>query len=431
MLDTIVIGAGITGLSAAIRLAEAGQKVSLVTFGMGGMQLSPGTVDVLGYNPEAVGNPLAAATEYAAAHPKHPYRVIGSDYVAAGVEYFTSLFAPGTFSGSLQANTFLPTAAGSMRPTALYPTTMEAGRCQDGAKFTIVGPYQYKDFYPQLIAGNLSRGVVPGVAGGGKVQASGAQIDFAAREGEADSSPLRYAQALDDPRRREELIRKVAAVLPKDGSAVGLPAFLGYQDGQAWREIAEKLGRPVFEIPCLPPSPGGLRLQNHLLEKAKDLRVRVIIGAKISGFEQQGGRITKLVAEVAGHQAEYRAANFLYAAGGFESGTLEMDSYYRIYETVFGLPLAGADLAEPTHGDYWGAPQPVFEAGVLCNENMQVIDPQGGQVVYENLYAGGGILAGATRWEELSGEGIALGSMWAATQALLGTAASKTDTEAK
>ena len=51
-MNVVVIGAGLAGLVAAIRLREAGAEVSLLTKGIGGLQLSQGTVDVLGYSPD-------------------------------------------------------------------------------------------------------------------------------------------------------------------------------------------------------------------------------------------------------------------------------------------------------------------------------------------------------------------------------------------
>ena len=54
MTRVVVIGAGVSGLVAAIRLARAGASVSLLAKGTGGLQLSQGTADILGYAPERV-----------------------------------------------------------------------------------------------------------------------------------------------------------------------------------------------------------------------------------------------------------------------------------------------------------------------------------------------------------------------------------------
>ena len=118
----------------------------------------------------------------------------------------------------------------------------------------------------------------------------------------------------------------------------------------------------------------------------------------------------------AGTPREITADAFLLAGGGFESGALSLDSHDNVTERVFGLPLAGV-TGELVHGDYWGAQQPLFAVGVAVDSTMRVIEPGGGPV-YENLWAAGGVLAGAQRWSEKSGEGIALGSAVKAAEAI-------------
>jgi glycerol-3-phosphate dehydrogenase subunit B len=38
--------------------------------------------------------------------------------------------------------------------------------------------------------------------------------------------------------------------------------------------------------------------------------------------------------------------------------------------------------------------------------------------VYDNLHAAGGVVGGAVRWRELSGEGVAIATAWAGVQAI-------------
>lgn len=64
MRDVVVIGAGLSGLSAALRLLKAGREVDLITKGIGGIQLGQGTIDLYGYGSERVDNPLAAIESY-------------------------------------------------------------------------------------------------------------------------------------------------------------------------------------------------------------------------------------------------------------------------------------------------------------------------------------------------------------------------------
>ena len=188
MTDTVVIGAGLAGLTAAIRLAESGQSVSLLTFGVGGVQLGQGTVDVLGYRDDKlVSEPFADLAKNASKNEGHPYSILDSSTVEQAVDWFAAqvpnLLLPGD-----KKNHLVPTALGAMRPTYLRQPSMV---WPDVPSVAVVGPRQIKDFYPELVAANLEKTA--------QVTAAGYHIDLPAREGEVDSSPIVYAQALDNP----------------------------------------------------------------------------------------------------------------------------------------------------------------------------------------------------------------------------------------
>ncbi len=87
--------------------------------------------------------------------------------------------------GDLERNYLLPTAAGALRPTALPQAIMVEGECTAGKKAVFVGLRQLKDFWPELIAGNVARTELPG---GGRVSTRAAWLDLPARENEVDSS---------------------------------------------------------------------------------------------------------------------------------------------------------------------------------------------------------------------------------------------------
>ncbi|MBE6474935.1 MAG: glycerol-3-phosphate dehydrogenase subunit GlpB [Actinomyces succiniciruminis] len=458
--DVVVIGAGIAGYAAALRLRRAGAGVTLVTKGMGGLALSPGTIDVLGRlggaagpaGPGAGGESERAARR-AITHPYaaiaaadllpegHPYRVIGRDATAAGVDRFAALVGPdlltarpdgaaegaGTGQGGSAANSsegpanlWLPTALGAVRPTLLVQPSMQASVLHDGGRYLVVGLARLKDFTADMVAGNLGRAELPG---GGRVQARAITVDFEARAGESDTNAVGHARALDHPDGIDRLARLLDGKV-RDGETVLLPAVLGLNRPGVFRELADRLGAPVGEIPLVPPSVPGLRLEHWLDRLASAERVRVVMGARVVDSRIEGGRLVSVTSAAAGRPREHRADAFILAAGGFESGALTMDSHGQVTDTVLGLPLAGVsadgqeNLRRLIHHDYWGAPQGLFRVGVAVDGQMRPLGPDGTPVL-AGVHAAGGVLAGAVRWSEKSGEGIALGSAEAAAAAVM------------
>jgi len=408
MTDTIVIGAGLSGLSAAIRLAQAGQDVTLLTFGIGGIQLGQGTIDVLGYaGNKLVEDPFDELPAFVADHPDHPYAILGATGVKQAVDWLAALLLDVLVPGDGH-NHLVPTALGAMRPTYLIQPCFS---WPDPTSVAVVGPRQIKDFYPELAAANLEKTA--------HVRAEGYHIDLPARPGEAESSPVLYAKALEDP----EFLTLFANLVTQeiDGEEiVCLPAILGVGTSVGTR-LAELLHRPVVETLLPPPSVPGMRINEALTKAATAAGVRTILGSKVTGFQSSQGRITSVTLSQAGRDQAYEADNVIYAGGGFESGSLAMDSHGKVTETLFGLWLDGADQEDLITGDYW-TDQKLFAVGVRVDSSMRPLD-SAGHVPYSNLYAAGGLLAGAIRWTEKSGDGIAVASAVRAADAVAGVPA--------
>lgn len=427
MKDVVVIGAGLSGLVAAIRLRQAGLSVAVVHKGRGGLQLGQGTIDVLGYAPQRVSRPIDELPEFLAAQHRdseiaHPYSHFDGAAVRNSIEYLAGL-ASELLIGEADRNVLLPTALGALRPTALYQPSMadgvvspdpeRPGALKAGSKVVVVGIQEFKDFSPELIAGNLNKVELPG---GGHLEARAAWVSFPARDGEVDSFGLNLARALDDPERRGALIDQVKALV-QPGETVALPAVLGNDDLGAFADLRQRLGSPMFEIPVPPPGVPGIRINDVLTKIAKHERVEMILGSRVTGIDQAGGHIEAAVVGTSGHPTHMKAKAYLLAAGGFESGALELDSYQKLSETILGLPLAIP--AGELINDSWAGAQPLFRAGVVTNDEMAVLDPTTNNPVYDNLWAAGGVLAGAQRWDEKTGDGIAVVSAVRAADAII------------
>lgn len=417
-MTSVVIGAGLAGLTAAIRLREAGERVVLATKGIGGLQLSQGSIDVLGYAPDRVDKPLEMIAsdpfEKGSVEDDHPYSIIGADAVREGVEFMAKEVGSGLLVGNPDKNVLLPTAIGAMRPTCMIQPSMKDGVIEPGKRYLVVGFKQLKDFYPDFVAGNLNRQKI----GGQPIAARTLMLDFEVRDGEVDSSALVFARALEDPVKLRKLAEQIRPHV-KDGEVVALPAILGVNGDGLYETFRELLGHPVFEIALQPPSVPGMRLNQKLTQRVKDLRIRFMLGTEVTAVKTDGKRVTAVLTDTAGGGREIACDNVVLAGGGFESGALTLDSHGTVYERALGLPVTGGELPDLIHGHYWGDQQALFKVGVAVDDQMRPLD-RDGNVVYENVRVIGGAIAGAMRWAEKSGEGIALGSMIRATDSILG-----------
>jgi glycerol-3-phosphate dehydrogenase subunit B len=394
--DVIVVGIGLAGLTAATRLAESGARVLVLAKGVGATHLSPCTIDVLGYAPERVERPREALPRLGEGHP---YSLVGVDGIAAAIDWFKER-VPG-YTGGLDENLLLPTAVGALRPTAVVPESMVAGDLRAaGGEVLVVGFRALKDFHAHLLADNLRRG---GIA------ARAVVLDHVP-EGRADVNSLGFARAFDG----EDFRTAVAAAVPVgDAERVAFPAVLGIADGRlAWADMQARLGRPVFEVPTLPPSVPGMRVFNHFRETLRRARVQQFFNAVVVAGEREGSRVTGVRARTGLREQTYGCDHVVLATGGFASGGVALDSYWKAHEVALGLEVSGVPEGERFVPGYFDE-QPMARAGIAVDRELH---PAGA----ENVSVVGATLAGAEPWREKSGDGISLSTGHRAAELILG-----------
>lgn len=410
MDDVLIIGAGPAGLLAAWIARQRGAKVKVMASGIGTTHVSPGWVGVLrdeGGARAADGQALGSRLEqWCARNPQHPYALAGLDALRGGVAALREVgqAAGLRYAGDLSANFRLPTALGAAAEAALAPESFVAGDLRRPGAMLIAGPAGWRDFYPSLCAENLTRQAF---------EARGAYFDLPemASLSQYDATTLGLARLFD----RADVRGRVAAQLkPKlDGAArVGFPAVLGLAAAaEAWADLQDRLGVPVFEIPTLPTSVPGVRLFNALKAALTGAGVQILLDMTAARGEVEGGRVTGIVVPDIVRDRVYRADTVILATGGLYGGGIASDYRGALRETVFGLPLHvpgemgdwfdAAFLAESSH--------PIHRAGVRVNSRMQPVD-EAGNVILENVRVAGRLLAHANPIAEGSTEGI-----WLAT----------------
>ncbi len=410
-----MIGAGLAGLTAALRLAEGGARVTLVAKGAGSLPLSPGTIDVLGYAPERVASPRESLPAFLEAHPEHPYAHLGGGVLEDALAWFAERVPGMRYTGDGPRNMLLPSAVGVARPTALAPASMAGADLRAGGRFVVVGLAGLKDFFPRLLADNLERADLPD---GAAVSARHAEVSVSPRPGRADVAGQVYARALDEPGFRAQFAAALRGVA-EPGETILLPAVLGMTRAAAvWDDLQERVGAPIAEIPTVPPSVAGMRLNAELTGAASRAGVRMVLGIAAVGGAGEGGRLTGVLVRDAARTRELPAEAVVLATGGFAAGGIELDSHGGLREVVLDLPVSGPPAgAAPLSARHLDR-QPLMASGVAVDDALRPAGP-GGDPVWDNLRAAGSVVAGAEPWREKSGEGIAIAGGYRAACAIL------------
>lgn len=400
--DVIVVGAGLAGLTAAAAAAGEGARVLLAAKGAGAITIGGGTIDILGYGPD--GRPVTDLAAAIAALPaSHPYGKLGLPAVQEAADWFLDLCAAEgyPYCGSLAANRWLPTAAGTLKPACLVPRTMDTVGVSAADGIVILGFAGLKDYRPELIARGLARR--PGY----NKHYSVVTIDCGLTGGR-DATALDVARLLDTGEGRAECAARMKQCLPS-GRFVVMPPVLGTQPGcAAWEELEQASGCRLVEIAGTPPAVTGLRLRALLLARLRRQGVAILEHAAVVRAEVGQGRCQAIVTGQADRERRYRARSFVFATGGFLGGGLESFAG-AARESVFKFPLSvpADQLAWSESRLLASGPQPFAAFGVATDGELR---PEGadGQILLENVRFAGAILAGCDYSYEKSGNGVAL-----------------------
>ena len=423
--DVAVIEAGLAGLATAVRLAERGLRVILLAQGNGAIHWAGGPIDTAAVPGAAT--PAAAAAGLAATDG-HPYRFLHDD-LAPAVGWFGELVEAGGLphAGTLDtAFGALPTGIGGIRPVAVVPASQAAALEPWGSdeRLVLVGPVGYKDFWPRAVAASLARPEVWG-AFGRPARVEGIAVELPGLAGRHNLNALRIADHFDDPAWRRAALDAMAAAVDATGPGpvrVALPAVLGrVHHGAALREAVERLGRPVIEVPLVPPGVPGLRLYAVLREAFRALGGRIMLGEPVVRADVRARRVVAIESTAATRHVVTRVGAVVLATGGITGGGLSGEPDGRIVETVFGLPVEGPPIDRWVTGDPLrpGA-MPIATAGLRTDPELRPVDPSrpaDGPLI-ENVRIVGGLLAGQNWMRERCGDGVALASAWRAAATL-------------
>ena len=422
--DSIVIGGGMAGLSAALRLAEAGQKTLLMASGQSALHFSSGSVDLL----ESEGDPRAALPAFMAEHPDHPYSKVGLASIEASLADLQRHCAlQGLPLFRQERNHQRLTPIGTLKSTWLSPETCACVTEVPAPDILLLATLEgFRDFHPALAAANLatharfahSRILTGEIRLPQLAAFSRNPHEFRS----ADIARLFDKQQHDKQDLLTDLAREIGRMVQECGEPgcrhIVLPACLSLGlVGPRLAELEKRTGCTIKEVATMPPSLIGMRMQEALKRRFQALGGTFLTSERVLGARYEGDRVVGVHSQNGDDQL-FEANHFVLASGSFFSRGLE--------SRLGGIrePIFDADVLSLPERDAWAGRRlfdhhPFMGFGVKTDDQLRVL--RGGKPL-ANLYGAGSVLAHYDPVREGSGSGVAVATGWQAAGHILGAA---------
>jgi len=397
--DVIIIGGGLSGLTAGIALTEAGKDVAIVSAGQSSLHFNGGYLDLLGYDGKdnEVFNPLKGIESLDSGHP---YKKVGDAELLASNAKQLLLDAGIETVGEATVNHWRITPVGGLMPAWLSLKGMAMVDDCDNMpwkRVALVNFINYLDFPTKLIAAGLrDRGVDV------DIKAISVPELEALRQSPSEMRATNIAKIIEC----NDIILKIAdeinSKVDSGCDMVLLPAVLGISSTEKAGQLLRLINSPSGYVSTLPPSVAGVRMQSQLRKRFDSLGGTFIVGDKVVDGIFDDDRLTALKTEKL-EDTLLCADNFVLCSGSFMSRGLVAD-YTHVYEPALGVDIdnRGLERKDWAVQNVYDA-QPYMEIGVKTNDNFNCL--KSGRTI-TNLYAAGSILSGHNSIKMHDGTGV-------------------------
>lgn len=324
--DMVIVGRGPAGLLMATLVAEGGGQATIVSDGQGSLPLWGGQFDFRNFDDR--GHPLSDPYSWWNNHADHhPGGTVTAAQWRRWWQHLHRVWRTiGVPMREVPAkNSQLVSPAGRMRPTFMAPAW----------------------HFTQTTTGPLTFVSVPGLS---DFQARSCAQHYLAVTGMAaevlqlgvppawrpEWQTLQWAWFLDTPAGQEWLLGELSHLEAPACRPLVFPQILGVEHTEnLMHNIAVRTERYVAEVPLLPPSIGGMRLQRRWERWLKRQRVQFITG-RVSELSSGEGLVLASGRPVPGGQV-------VLATGGVLGGGIEVQPDGVLRDTATGRSLGSAE----------------------------------------------------------------------------------------
>ena len=422
--DCLIIGAGLSGLVCGIKCASHGLRTVIISGGMNALHFSSGSIDLLSYDDEGdiITRPYGHLKKFIREHPDHPYAKTGHKNIRDAMEFFkeSTALAGLDFYHNGEENHFHITGLGTMKASYFSQTSVFNERLKqafvDKAEIMVLNFDGYRDFFTELTMEQLRN--LP-VLKGATISAGKINLPYYHRT-ERNILEFRSIDLARIFNSKRYLPRIADEIKRAAGTAkiVGLPAFIGIENfKEIHRDLEKMTGLLIYEVPTLPPSILGMRIDNALKTRFAQLGGELSGGDKVTGGEIIKNMVDHIYTENYGN-TRHRSRFYVLSSGSFFSGGIKSE-FNRINEPVFNLKMSKIPARNKWYSDSFfdRKSHPFLTYGVETAKNLNPYDEKNKTV--KNLFCTGALLSGYNPIRQGCGGGVAIATGYHAALSII------------
>jgi len=422
----VVIGGGIAGITAVIKLKELGYSPVLITKGAGSSAMFSGSYDIASMieskQLKEIDIPIKEQIELIKnRNVNHPYNKINNIYsiLENSFNLINEKLDLGLTKLDLdKPNYIIPTQTGYLKESSLIKKTgidFDLNKIMNsGENYGILNFSLFNNFFYEKLLNNLN---LIKEKQNSKSKFFIINFDFLRRSSDVNLKNHDLAHIIENNDLYIELINKIKEIIKKENiKNIISPAVWGIDKYKKINDIIWKEFN-IIETFSNTPSIEGIRLQKKINKYLKDNNIQVF-NEKVVGFEYKKERISSIITN---KNTKIKTSGIILATGKFIGGGISTENGYS--ESIFNIPLfyngelLPENQKEPMfENDYFKKHQ-AFSIGVKTNERFQVLGVNE-KVLFNNLFVAGNIIADYNYIAREGGFGVAVSTGYKAAKSL-------------